>query len=335
MTGINHAVTCASFDRAMVRASYFNSKLLSWRHRNQAFAHCNPVSDTFFYTDVADVDGLNFVNEEDLEMVILSLDPNHGLSHDDIVYLWSVLNPHKDEGLTFAGWLEGMAQVVKDPRCKDYIDFAKPNRWELLSLIVDTPHSQGEEDRILASLTALERAGINMLKKMNTPMDKAHMRDVLTQAGEGNLRKVLPDQVAKLGSVHMDCVKSCAMVGFVFTVFPGIIENILLGAYETDGMTDAYWVTNAYTGRACMHANDTNCGTEYDPLCRIEPLDQSRCPANADELSVEELCSEAACSACDVRMCIADPDRLFWFHALNFASIGFWVVFEIAFLMYF
>ena len=257
-------------------------------------------------------------------MVILALDPDHGLTHEDIMYLWGVLNRHNQDGLNFHEWLEGMAFVAKDSRCKDYIDFAKPNKWELLSLIVDTPHSQGEEERILAGLSNLEKVGINMLKKMTMPMDKDHMKNVLTQVGEGNLRKVLPEQAAKMKTVHLQCVLVCAVTGFVFTAFPGIIENGLLSKYETDGMTDAYWVVNTYTG-----AN----GTEYDPLCRIDPVDESTCPANYEDWSTEEMCR--VCGPCEVRMCIADPERLLWFHALNFSSIGFFVVFEIGLLMYF
>ena len=113
-------------------------------------------------TDTADVDGLNQLNQEKLEMVMFALDQNHGLTHDDITYLWMVLNPDKKPSLTFADYLHGMGHVAKDPKCHDWIDIARPNQWELLSLIIDTPHSEAEDVRLLEGLSWLERSGIQV-----------------------------------------------------------------------------------------------------------------------------------------------------------------------------
>ena len=41
--------------------------------------------------DVADVDGDNALEREELEMVITAMNPRHGLSREDLRYLWDVM----------------------------------------------------------------------------------------------------------------------------------------------------------------------------------------------------------------------------------------------------
>ena len=82
-----------------------------------------------------------------------------------------------------------MKFVKKDPKCATWIDINKPNKWELLSLLIDTPVGSAEEKRILSNLTAAERAGIKILAAHTQPMDRERMGQVLKRAGDGRLRK--------------------------------------------------------------------------------------------------------------------------------------------------
>ena len=178
--------------------------------------------------DTADVEGTNALTLEMLEMVIFALDPDHGLTHKDIVYLWGILNPDGKPALTFDDYLHGMGNVTRDPKCHDWIDIARPNQWELLSLIIDTPHSEAEDERLLEGLSWLERHGILLLKTMRTPMEMEHMRDVLSKVGKGELRKLEPEQFRRMQAVHLECVLTCIATGFVFTALPALFENHLL-----------------------------------------------------------------------------------------------------------
>jgi hypothetical protein len=137
-------------------------------------------------TDTADVDGDNSVDFEELEMVLVAVDPHHKLTHEEMLYLWGVISrmdhtPQDEEAATgqpldFNMFLHGMAAVAKDPKCSGWMDVDKPNKWELMSLIIDTPVSKAEEKRIVDGLTGIEKLGINMIKRNHTEMDRDHMR---------------------------------------------------------------------------------------------------------------------------------------------------------------
>ena len=160
--------------------------------------------------DTADVDGDNALDFEELEMVVMALDPHHNLTHEDMLYLWGVLNrmdhtPTDEEaaqmkGIEFSGFLHGVAKVQKDPKCAAWMDFNKPNKFEMMSLIIDTPVSKAEEQRILEGLDGIDKVGINMIKRQQIAMEKEHMREVLTRAGEGRLRALSPEQLVRMHS---------------------------------------------------------------------------------------------------------------------------------------
>jgi len=187
--------------------------------------------------DIADVEGSDVVDFQELQMVVIALHPSHSLTHQDLVYLWEVLtrrylknNPNAieeikakkeaaeqaekerkanaslaekladsvmdtaslivsdagtalehaveavGEGLgiaveddedgeadsDFDGWgltlsfklfLQGMADVQRDERAANWLDLDQPNKWELLSLIIDTPVSRSEHHEVLQGLS--------------------------------------------------------------------------------------------------------------------------------------------------------------------------------------
>ena len=136
--------------------------------------------------DTADVDGDNDVEFEELEMVWTALDPTSTLDHENMEYLWGVINPDKMEGLTFTAFLHGMRRMQDDEKCAGWVDITKPTQWELLSLLIDTPISEKEEKKIMDSLTPVERWGIKLLQKKSRPMDRQAMQEVLTRAGNSS-----------------------------------------------------------------------------------------------------------------------------------------------------
>jgi hypothetical protein len=312
--------------------------------------------------DTADVDGDNQLEFRELEMVVMALDPHHSLNHEDMLYLWSVLNPEGLDSLSFNDFLHGMKAVKGDDRCSGWIDINKPNKWEILSLIIDTPVGEVEEKRILSNLSGLERAGINILKKHTQPMDRERMGQVLKRAGDGRLRHLQQSQLDRMKQVHHRCVIVCGLVGFVWTVCPAMVENYLCWALEVDGVKDAYWVCRPHTVPASSPNSTTAYVPAWDPdstfmqhpelfMCTYRVDNASDCVYPEDwtgyhagdldweTLPVVERCSMCACSAC---MCIpmddsGEPDHnvmtVWW--AVLLVAIIINVVVEILLLMYF
>lgn len=313
--------------------------------------------------DTADVDGDNKLEFDELEMVVMALDPHHDLTHEDMTYLWGVLNPNGKKTLSFTDFLHGMKAVKGDERCSSWIDVNKPNKWEILSLIIDTPVGEVEEKRILANLAPIERAGIKILAAHTQPMDRQRMAQVLKRAGDSRLRHLQQSQLDRMKQVHHRCVLLCGLVGFVWTIMPAVVENWLCWALEVDGVKDTYWVCRPHTVPA---SNQTHPHKPYVPawdpdstfmqhpelfMCSYRVDNVSDCvygeeyvgPRAGDrdwetELTVAERCSMCACSACQ---CIpvddsGEPDHnvmVVWWTILVIVIVVN-IVFEIGLLMY-
>ena len=206
--------------------------------------------------DTADVDGDNTLDFEELEMVVVAMDPHHDLTHEDMKHLWATMkagSPDAAEGdsMNFNQFLIGMANVRKDERAKGWMDVNKPNKWELLSLLIDTPINKVEEKEILASLdSGLERMGIAMLKKQHQgAMEREHMRDVLNRAGRGELRKLDPGQVSRMKSLWTTAVVVSGFIGFAFTLTDCLVENLLVwhDGIAVDGAKDRYDICQVHS----------------------------------------------------------------------------------------
>ena len=84
--------------------------------------------------DTADVDGNNELEYDELEMVVMSLHPGHGLTGDDLQYLWSLIkgDDQEREFVIFIDFLKGMVKMKNDPRLDGKISLLEPNKWELV-----------------------------------------------------------------------------------------------------------------------------------------------------------------------------------------------------------
>ena len=60
-------------------------------------------------------------------------------------------------------------------------------------------------------------------------------------ACEGRLHVLTGKQRRAVTKLHFGCVLQAALIGAVFTILPGLLENFLVYYFETDGMIDAYW----------------------------------------------------------------------------------------------
>jgi len=320
--------------------------------------------------DTADVDGDNTVDYHELKLVWTALDPTNQLSEDDIKHLWETLcGPEgKDkEELSFTDFLHGMRRCQDDPLCADFIDISKPNKWELLSLLVDMPISKREEQEILDSLAWVERKGIQLLMEQTDPMDEEQMAVVLKRAGNGTLRYLNDAQLNRMKQLRQRMVIVCGLIGTVFTGFPAAVENMLVTELEVDGVLDAYWVCHNHTvpnnftemGIPIANLTESEIGMKYHVPSTEMDVDLMMCKVSYDEsscgtvggasamdapgwstMSTDTRCSYCQCLACQ---CIHHDNgefpwswenHLLWFWVYNVASIAVFCVIEILCLMY-
>lgn len=215
------------------------------------------------HADTADVNGDNSLEFDELEMVLIAMDPKHQLSHEDITYLWKVMTQSEPgieksgDSINFVQYLHGLAKSRKDERTKSMLNLGVRNKFELLSLLIDTPVSKSEEEVLLNSLTGIEKMGIAMLKKDKLELDKEKTRLVLTKAGDGQLRRLDPEQKNKMKSLKTQMTALSGLIGCIFTIAPCWVENILCAEIGVDGVKNTYFNCDQLTYLDVQELNGT------------------------------------------------------------------------------
>lgn len=132
-----------------------------------------------------------------------------------------------------------------------------PNRFQLLSLLIDSPINEDQEAFIFKNMSGLEKIGIRALEKMREPQDPLSIKTTLKRACEGQLHYLTDEQRKNVRDAHLWCVLQACFIGSFCCFWPGLLENTLVEVYETDGVFDAYWMCNKVMGdpRAPMYAN--------------------------------------------------------------------------------
>ena len=153
--------------------------------------------------DTADIDGDNQLELEELEMVTLSMNPSVDVAPEDIKKVWDVLNPDGKDWIPFSDFVAGMITIKRDPALSGIIPMDVPNRFQLLSLLIDSPINEDQEELIFDKMSGLEKAGVKMLRQMEKPMDKSQIRETLDQACQGKLHYLTPVQRKSVVSTHI------------------------------------------------------------------------------------------------------------------------------------
>ena len=168
--------------------------------------------------------------------------PKAEIKVEDIKKVWDVLNPDAKEWIPFSEYAKGMVLVKRDPVLCSLVPMDVPNRFQLLSLLIDTPINEETEKMIFNKLQPLEKVGVNMLQKMGAEtMSKAEIEVKLKEACAGQLHYLSEDQRKAVNSVHNSCMFQAFFIGTFFNFLVGANENVLVWYYETDGIGDAYW----------------------------------------------------------------------------------------------
>jgi Ca2+-binding EF-hand superfamily protein len=191
--------------------------------------------------DTADVDGDNQLELEELEMVVVAMNPKADVSPEDIQKVWAVLNPAGKEWIPFSEYVKGMIKVKNDPFLSTVVPMDVPNRFQLLSLLIDTPINEDQEKLIFDDMDPLCKQGIKLLKSMGEDeQSKDDIRKVLDQACAGQLHYLTPAQRASVSSVHYWCVFQAFMIATITCGIAAAWENLMTSYYQTDGAFDVY-----------------------------------------------------------------------------------------------
>ena len=323
--------------------------------------------------DCADVDGNNELEMEELEMVAVSMNPKANVSTQDIKRVWAVLNPEGKPWLPFSEYCKGMVLVKRDPELSAIIPMDVPNRFQLLSLLIDSPINADQEQLIFNKMSWLEKKGVRMLEKMRQePQSRDKIRQTLDQACAGRLHYLTEAQRRSVRASHIACVLQAAAIAFVFTALPGLWECWLVLHYETDGVLDAYWTCPEFVGDPSepQFANLSLPATPGDwgvrvpgqcavgtctsiPVCRGGDFDVTGCVDSVETFQAmggsrshggNWSDGDGPCTGITVEVCdddctplratfLRDPAAVYMFWILNVAGIVVGIIFELSLLM--
>eukprot|EP01050_Picozoa_sp_SAG11_P004220 SAG11_NODE_263_length_11526_cov_23.830314_4_plen_1064_part_00 len=250
--------------------------------------------------DAADVDGDNQIELDELELIILSMAPEAHAEPDDIARVWAVLNPSSKAAISFTDFARGMIAIKRDPELHKIVPFGSalchacflygsvstrlylsllhlsvcccdirtPNRFQLLSLLIDTPINSEAEKRLLSSLSFLERIGIQLLQSIqHEPLSPAEKRRTIEMICAGKLHHLTDAQRKQLNWLNRKAVARAMLIGTFCCFWPGLFENFLVWTYATDGVYDAYWTCADFIGDPSAAPWGTN-ATFTLPVCR-------------------------------------------------------------------
>eukprot|EP01051_Picozoa_sp_SAG22_P002652 SAG22_NODE_120_length_19227_cov_7.584013_16_plen_1054_part_00 len=288
--------------------------------------------------DVIDVDGNNELEMDELEMVIISMNPRQHVSTAEVSQIWSILNPTGKKSISFPEFVAGYILVKKDPVLGHIMRTDVPNRFQLLSLICDTPVNEEEEHALFENVSALEKLGFKMLKKINkSPPTRDQVRETLQQACAGKLHFLTKSQRRSVKLAHIWCCVQAALIAVVWTGLPGVVENILVWKFETDGVVDAYWTCPATIGdpdAAPWGQGNLTLATCEPGLCTSIPdMNASEYLAMGGSKTLGGNWSGDECTPL-LHTFTHSHEVLYIFWALNLTSIVVCIVFELSLLMY-
>lgn len=192
--------------------------------------------------DTADVDGDNQLELEELEMVVMAMNPKANVQPADIQKVWAVLNPDGKEWIPFAEYVQGMIKVKNDRYLSAIVPLDVPNRFQLLSLLIDTPINEDQEKLIFDNMDGLTKLGIKYLKTLGQPeQTKEDIRKTLDQACAGRLHYLTAVQRSNVTAVHFWCVFQAFMIAFITCGIAATWENLVSSYFRTDGALDIYF----------------------------------------------------------------------------------------------
>lgn len=169
--------------------------------------------------DIADVDGDNELEKEELALVLVSLNPSSSIQEKDIDYVWKCMQeqakPANKIFLTWEEFLRGLKGVREDKEASRIMDLGASNKWELISLLIDTKSSVLEHNLLMEGLSFFEKLGVWTLEKLRTDMDTEGLKDVLSRVSTGTLHILSEERKTKISAHRRNMAIQAFTIGFV------------------------------------------------------------------------------------------------------------------------
>ena len=173
---------------------------------------------------------------EEFEAVITALH-HTGVGDADSSYIWQVMNPSQLPEITFEDFVAGISAVQADESLSN-LDLAAANNWSLLSLVIDTPVSKGEEKQLLRSYGFAVRLGMLSLKHTAVPLDKTQIAAVMSDARNGQLHVLDKDKDRQLRSLRRRLAWRSFCIGALSGLFTAGWEICLIFILGSNGVFD-------------------------------------------------------------------------------------------------
>ncbi len=209
-----------------------------WRSR------CRKIEKLHRAFHTADLDGDQIIVRDELETVVIATDVGADPSPEEMNELWELLDPQRKGQVGWFDFLQAMAQLDDRPEVKQLLAVDKPNRWALISLLLDVPVSMARERELLEDMTGVERKGIDFLKRLQKPADKAQTSARLRRAANGTLRQQTAEQRKHVRHIRWWLQWWLFWIAVVTNTVAGVWENYVMWLRGTDstGMFNGFYL---------------------------------------------------------------------------------------------
>lgn len=269
--------------------------------------------------DVADIDGDNEMQRDELRLVLTALRPHDPPDPAEIDRIWRALVPADkanliSESLSWEDFLRRLPAARADPEVGHILnDLSRPNEWEMVSLLIDIKTSEETIKNLERGLSFFEWIANKTLQWMDRKkkMDKGALHVNLRKACAGELHMLDDKTRHNIRRHKRNMALTACFIGFVCNTCVGMIENYAMWTTGNSGIWENYYMCNN------ISAGDGIIG-KWPPS--VPGCDTCGWP----EISLD--CNN--CKNCEV----AQVDSVLTFVAIDGASVVFWMGTELLLL---
>ena len=182
----------------------------------------------------ADLDGDQTIERDELEVVLLSGDATKDPTIDEIDALWAALDPEGKGKVDWFGFLRAKARINSDPQLASLLDIDHPNRWALISLLIDVPCDAQTERELLEEMSAVERKGVWWLSIFQSKLERHELRDRLKRACDGRLRYKTKEQIGRIVHIRWALQAWLMLIALFTNSVAALWENYLMWSIGVD-----------------------------------------------------------------------------------------------------
>jgi hypothetical protein len=148
-----------------------------------------------------------------------------------------IVNCHVERS-RYLDFLNGMAKAQLHPVLANKLELLKPN--QLITVLIDVPVMQKEEEMMLQSLGHAERMGVNILRRKakRTENSRRDQAEVLSRVTMGTVHLLTAEQRKDMTTQHWSLIMYGCWFGFCSSVCAALAENLATKFWHTNGLQD-------------------------------------------------------------------------------------------------